>query len=226
MSIYFQDDHVTLYHGNCLTEHREWLCADVLVTDPPYGMNWAGGAAYSGGLGGKRSGKVAVAGDASTESRDKCLAAWGSRPAIVFGTWRITRPEGTTNRLIWHKSRNPPGVTGNAWYPNDEEIYVLGKGFAGKPSPTVHTTDEWRSGVGGVVAKIGHPTPKPIDLMEKLVEKCPPGVISDPFAGSGATLIAARNLGRKSIGVEMEERYCEIIAKRLDQQVIDFEALM
>ena len=226
MSLYYQDEYVTLYHGDGLTEHQEWLDADVLVTDPPYGMGWGGGAAYSGGLGGKRSGKVSVAGDSDTGARDRCLAAWGGRPSIVFGTWRIPRPPGVTNRLIWHKSRNPPGVTSNPWYPNDEEIYVIGKGFTGKPSPTVHTTTEWRSGVGGVVHKIGHPTPKPIELMEALVMKCPPGTIADPFAGSGATLIAARNLGRKSIGVELEEKYCEIIATRLDQQVIDFEALM
>ena len=62
--------------------------------------------------------------------------------------------------------------------------------------------------------------------METLIGRCPPGVVADPFAGSGATLIAARNLGRKSIGVELEERYCEIIAKRLDQQVINFDALI
>lgn len=60
--------------------------------------------------------------------------------------------------------------------------------------------------------------------MERLIAKCPPGVIADPFAGAGATLLAARSLGRKVIGVEIEERYCEIAAKRLAQDVLDFGA--
>lgn len=221
MSLYYQDDYVTLYHGDCL-EQTAWLDADVLVTDPPYGVAWESGN-FSNAIEAKNQ---TVANDETPEVRDKALELWGKRPALVFGSWRVDRPKGVNNRLIWHKAANIPGMRTQAWFSADEEIYQIGTGFVGKPEQNVLVTHDRRDGAYGEVAKYGHPTPKPVGLMERLVAKCPEGVIADPFAGSGATLIASRNLGRKAIGVEMEEKYCELIASRLSNQVMDFSRLL
>jgi len=213
---YYEGDGVTLYLGDCL-EVTEWLAADVLVTDPPYGIAWAA-LALNDNKQTKAQAVQSITGDEDTRLRDAALAKWGTvRPRVVFGTWRKPRPLGVTHRLIWHKTGRQPGVAAHPIYPNDEEIYLCGSGWVGNPTPTVVTTYEQR----GMQPRIyGHPTPKPPDLMEHILVKCPPGTIADPFAGSGSTLVAARNLGRHAIGVEIEERYCEIIARRLDQAVL------
>lgn len=224
MKPYYQDDYVTLYHGDCLELADLWTCADVLVTDPPYGIAWKqhhGG--YKGG-GSLKQTRNAVANDQTIEARDAALAMWGGKPRIVFGSWRAPRPEPVDHRLIWHKQGQAPGPLNAAFMLQDEEIYVTGSGFV-KSSPPLRSVITTKEGRSAAVAQIGHPTPKPIPLMEILVERCPPGVIADPFAGSGATLVAAKNLGRRAIGVELEEKYCEIIAKRLSQEVLDFSNL-
>lgn len=221
---YYQDEAVTLYHGDCL-EIDEWLAADVLVTDPPYGMAWQSGHMYPDrrkaqqvkdyGL------RQKVAGDEDTAARDEVLVRWGDKPAAVFGTWRIERPQQTRHRLIWDKQGRFPGLAPAAFYPADEEIYVWGDGWiSDPPQRSVITTHEMRAGAHSETARLGHPTPKPVQLLEVIVSKAPEGVIADPFAGSGSTLLAARNLGRRAIGVELEERYCEIIARRLSQGVL------
>lgn len=211
MSVYYQDEHVTLYHGDC-REITAWLDADVLVTDPPYGIDYQSG---------RRRDTLAasIVGDKDTTARDDVLAAWGDRPAVVFGTWRIPRPEGTRARLIWDtKGALGMGDLTIPWKPSDQEIYVLGSGFSGRRDTNVLTCAPVQS-----LAKNGrqHPHEKPVPLLERLLVKCPPGVVADPFAGSGSTLRAAANLGRKAIGVELDERYCEIIAKSLDQYALD-----
>ena len=221
MTPYYQDDYVTLYHGGCL-ELTDWLEADVLVTDPPYGIEWQGYRNYTAGPGSKVDwSNVPIQNDTSTGLRDAALELWGMKPAMVFGTWRQPRPVETRHRLIWWKQGQAPGPLNAAFMLQDEEIYILGKGWkkSSPPMRSVLPTTEHR---GTEVKKIGHPTPKPVGLMEQLIRRAPDGVIADPFAGSGATLVAARNLGRKAIGIELEEKYCEIIANRLSQGAFDF----
>jgi DNA modification methylase len=218
---YYQDEHVTLYHGDCL-EVDAWLDADVLVTDPPYGIAWEQRGTYRGikGKGPERRVRDVVKGDSDSALRQAALERWGTKPAIVFGTWKVERPAKTARVLIWDKRGSFPGPLCSAFYTTHEEIYVLGSGYreSSPPQRSVITTTELRS----AAVSIGHPTPKPVQLMEVLVDRCPPGVVADPFAGSGSTLVAARNLGRRAIGVEIEERYCELIASRLAQGCLDF----
>lgn len=212
---YYQDEHVTLYHGDCLTEHREWLDADVLVTDPPYGIDYQSGSR-------RDSLAASILGDKDTAARD-CVLAEFDGPALVFGTWRIPRPPETRALLVWDtKGALGMGDLSIPWKPSSQEVYVIGQGFTGRRTSNVLTYAPVQS-----MARNGrdHPHQKPIPLMRDLIAKCPPGVIADPFAGSGSTLVAARNLGRKAIGVELEERYCEIIAKRLAQGAFDFGGL-
>lgn len=214
MSVYYRDHYVVLHHADCL-EMTDWLTADTLVTDPPYGMAFVSSWTKQ---------KRPVANDHDPATRDAALALWGDKPAAVFGTWRVPKPKSVRQVLIWDKRGAGPGM-GNletAFGTSHEEIYLLGhwaKRTARRGS--VITTE---SSPSELTSRIGHPTPKPVGLMEILVQSAPGHMIADPFAGSGATLVAARNLGRHVVGVEIEERYCELIAKRLDQMCLDFGA--
>lgn len=215
MKPYYTDDLVTLYHGDCL-EITEWLAADVLVTDPPYGMDFQSG---------QRKGEKLdrVAGDEDTRVRDAALSLWGAdRPALVFGRWSVPAPAGERQRLIWAKGANPGmGDLSMPWGPAHEDIHVLGRGWDRqgtglKRVGSVINTTSVRGGAAGEENAWGHPTPKPVSVMEALIARCPSGVIADPFAGSGATIIATLNQGRRIIAVELEERYCATIVRRIE----------
>jgi DNA modification methylase len=204
---YYDHAGIQIFLGDC-RDILPSLTADVLVTDPPYGVNFC-----SGWANGFRD--VRVAGDDSLDSRNEVLRICGDKPALIFGTWKVERPEGVKAVLIWDKGTVGMGDLTIPWFPCTEEIYVLGSGWQGTRTSAVHSF---------YVRNTFHPTEKPVDLMNALLLKCPEGIVCDPFCGSGSTLVAAKNQGRKAIGIEIEERYCEIAAKRLSQEVLNFGA--
>jgi hypothetical protein len=226
---YYTDGQVTLYHGDC-REVTEWLAGDVLLTDPPYGRAWHAGSGMTNAAGQGRGSKphAGIAGDKDTTTRDAALAAWGDRLGIVFGDLLIAPPAGTVQALIYGKPMDA-GIKGaRAGFRRDAEaIYLVGRwpvGVGGRTS--ILRTGALVAGPRGLATRTGHPHAKPLDVLDELIAICPPGVIVDPFAGGGSTLIAARNTGRKAVGVEIDEQHCERAARRLDQGALVFgEAL-
>ena len=204
---FYEQDGITLYLGDC-TKVLPWLEADVLVTDPPYGMR------YERHSRSRDRSVQEVTGDHDTSLRDAALALWGNRPALVFGSCRNNRPD-CEQLLIWDKGEEA-AMGHPVFFSAHEEVYVRGTGWIGPRRPNVIRVNGLARG-GALRKTLGHSTPKPVSLMQTLVRHCPPGIIADPFAGSGATLVAARAEGRVAIGVEIEERHCEAIACRLAQ---------
>lgn len=221
MSIYYQDESVILYHGDCL-EETAWLDADVLVTDPPYGRGWRQGrlkAAHQ-----SDDSHAGIAGDLDVGVRDSALALWGDRLALVFGDLMLSPPNGTKQVLVYRKPPNAGTRGAMGGRRRDvEAVYMLGPwptGLGGRSS-IVATSEPSQGNPSSPQGRTGHPHAKPGDVMAELVAMTT-GTVADPFAGSGSTLVGAKRLGRQAIGVELEERYCEVIAKRLSQGVLDF----
>jgi len=218
---YWRDDHVTLYLGDC-REQLAWLEADVLCTDPPYGRAWRQGRHWDPRHTDDRHG--GIDGDMDTAARDNVLALWGDRPAVVFGDLMLAPPPGNKLTLVYRKPPNAGARGAIAGFRRDAEaIYLLGpwpSGLGGMSS-VIATSARSQGNPSSAQGRYGHPHAKPVDVMETLIAACPPGVIADPFAGSGSTLVAARNLGRKAIGVEIDERYAEAAARRLAQAPLE-----
>ena len=216
MTPYYADESVTLYHGDC-REITAWLEADVLVTDPPYGIAWSKGED-------KKHGSRAHSGiknDADTTARDEALALFGAaKPGIVFGSFLAAFPANVRHILIWQKPADAGLFGCTTPYRRDvEAVFLTGRWPASKAnrSSVLRSNMAMVGGQNSPAGRTGHPHSKPLDLMEQLLTAAPPGVVADPFAGSGATLLAARARGRRSIGVELDEHYCEVIASRLAQ---------
>lgn len=221
---YYADESVRLYLGDC-REITEWLTADVLVTDPPYGIGWKrsenkarSSAAHKG-----------ITNDADTTARDTALQRWGEGVGKARGCLRVllraVSRRGPAGARLAQAPRLRAGGLGDRISSRcraDLPVRHLATSTGAVDEPAAQHHPQHRSPTSPA-GRTGHPHCKPLDLMEALIASCPPGVIADPFAGSGSTLVAARRSGRQAIGVELDERYCELAARRLDQGVLPME---
>lgn len=213
MTPYYQDGMVTIYCGDCREILPTLGPVDVVITDPPYGINHssAHGASWA---------NTSIAGDADTSLRDAVLGPFSN--VAAFGTWKTPPLPGTVTCLVWDKG--PAFGMGDLavpWKPSWELVYIKGSGWSGRRDEGVlrgKIVVSWES--RGRL----HPHEKPADILQRIITKAREGTVLDPFMGSGTTLVAAKNLGRKAIGIEIEERYCEIAAKRCSQEVLDLGA--
>lgn len=208
MKPYYSEGGITLYHGDCraIAPSLEY---DAVVSDPPYGMaentnrNRFSGPRVGGG---KRW-------DAPIHDDDKPFdpSPWIDRPSILWGCnhYAARLPVGST--LVWIKRND--GAFGS--FLSDAELAWRRGGHG------VYCYRRVWTGAAGEDADGVHPCQKPVDLMRWCVGMVD-GVILDPFMGSGTTLVAAKMEGREAVGIEIEERYCEIAANRLSQGVLDF----
>ena len=210
---YFERDGIVIYHGDCLELLPEIGPVDLVLTDPPYGIGLDNH--------GRSANDYRIRNDESQDVGEAALRFLERYPTIAFaspmkpwsGRWR--------QHLVWDKG---PAVGGGGdiatcWKPCWEMVQVRkNKPLNGGRDSAVLTF--WTG-----PQKTNHPAEKPVSLIAYLVGKASESgeAILDPFMGSGTTLVAAYQLGRKAIGIEIEERYCEIAAKRLEQQVLPLE---
>lgn len=223
MKPYFQKENVRLYHADC----REFIGKvkyDLLVTDPPYGIGYFSRIKHKfkehGLIAGDEAWPVEVV-NAAIE-RARCAA-------YVFLRWdklgELPRPD---SLLVWVKNV-PSCVVGGrvGWQADgkmrkqiDNKHMTQWEAIAFYAGPKHH----FRKYISDVLrfsktGNVEHPTEKPVALMNRLIACNDGEVVFDPYAGSGSTLLAALECGRKAIGFEIDEKHCETAAKRLERGV-------
>lgn len=217
MTPHYADDLVTIYHGDC-RDVIPTLTYDVVVTDPPYGIGWQKGDNKAAGS----RPHAGIVNDEDTTVRDEVLALTQGRPAAVFGSFYAPYPPQVRQVLVWWKPADAGVVGSTTGYRRDVEPLFLCGDWPVRSVEWAGVLRSCRRSIAAVARETGHPHTKPVDLMRDVIRRCPPGVILDPFMGSGSTLKAAKDLGRRAIGIEVDERYCEIAAKRMAQEALDF----
>jgi site-specific DNA-methyltransferase (adenine-specific) len=204
---YYEEDGITIYHGDCgKLLIRDAI--DLVITDPPYGMGFVSNHRIN-----KHN---PIVGDDFFPDIE-FHSAMARRAAYFFCRWdNLSQMPKPKSVLAWVKNNWSMGDLqhehGRQWeaiafYPKDRHEFIT-------RIPDVIHADRTGNEL--------HPTEKPIALLKTIIAANVGDVIFDPYMGSGTTLRAAKDLGRKAIGIEIEEKYCEIAAKRLSQKVFQW----
>jgi site-specific DNA-methyltransferase (adenine-specific) len=234
---YYEDDYATIYHGDCLDILPLLSGVDLVFTSPPYNKGDTGGREWkrldAGGYG-THTDRMAdadyvqwqhtvVSDCMATLSENGCLM-YQHKPMAKGGVFldpqRLIPARFPIRQIVTWDRGSGFQRDGRHLCPEYEWVLVV-------------ANEEWRvadRSIGDVwrisAASDGeHPASFPVALPQRAIVASDPCLVLDPFAGSGTTLRAAKDLGRKSIGIEISEEYCEIAANRLGQEVLPFEGL-
>lgn len=210
MKPYYEKDGITIYLGDCREILPQLEQVELVVTDPPYGIDYQSSHRISN----QRLPKI---------TGDDEYPMWiftMVKPSIAMLVWcrwdilsNLPKPK---SFIVWDKGTHSMGDLeheyGRQWeaiafYPGPNHA------FTNRPVDIIRC-------MRVAPELLVHPNEKPVGAVKPLIVAHPPGIILDPFMGSGTTLRAAKDLGRKAIGIEIEEKYCEIAAKRLSQEVM------
>lgn len=209
MNPYYEHGGITIYHGDCREIVLRLPRFDLLLTDPPYGIGKDGQKMTTGGHGGRKAydfmGWDSERPDTATIVMLLHRTTW---QIIWGGNYFVEALTPSMKWLVWDKGQRINQSDGELAWTNIDgalRIFTLNR-------------------VALMIDGAEHPTQKPERLMRWCIQEAQRegeiDTILDPFMGSGTTLRAAKDLGRKAIGIEIEERYCEIAARRLSQEVL------
>jgi len=207
---YWEEPGITIYHG-CAREILPLLPrSGLILTDPPYGV----GKDY---------------GELSSDTVENFVAAvrlvleMGLPTAMFFPVTRIydipVKPQWMG---VWEKDWGGSGLIAYPFYPHWEPIgfWNIKGDYRGNCG---HRNDVFKFASVRPESN-GHPTPKPLELVAELLSFMPcKGTVTDPYMGSGTTLLAAKQLRRPAVGIEIEERWCSLAVERLRQAVLPLE---
>jgi DNA modification methylase len=218
MKPYYEHNGITIFHGDCREVLPQIPKVDLVLTDPPYGIGETNERAATRGKLAKPTDYGHFEWDKKTPDKDLMDSILEKGYVVIVWGGNYFHVPPSKCWLVWDK------INGSNDFADCELAYT------NLPAAVRMIKFMWngmlRDGEARGVPRV-HPTQKPVEVMTwciSLTDKFSTydRTVLDPFMGSGTTLRSAKNLGRKAIGIEIEEKYCEIAAKRLSQEVFDF----